>query len=168
MRYPIIISYFVIGFLLQGTLLNKIAILGVTPNLILCLVITISFFLDDSHIGPIFGIIFGILMDTCYGEYTGVSAIILFGIGVLVAKLPKIINRETPLTIIVVAAGSSLAYGLIYWLIMAILGNSYPFLDMILGQLPISIVYNSFIVLILYLTFPRKRVKHKRRAIYFQ
>ena len=60
MNYRKAIVLFVIAFLVQTSLLNVIMIKGYTPNLLLCLVVTISFLYENKTYGIVLGAIFGI------------------------------------------------------------------------------------------------------------
>ena len=71
---------FFICFIVQSTLLSHFSILGVSPNLILVLLMVFSFYFED-YSGIVFGVIFGIMQDIAFGQVIGFSAFIYFCIG---------------------------------------------------------------------------------------
>ena len=77
MKYWKAAILFTIAFLIQASLLNLVSIGGVTPNLLLCLVVVFSFLYEDELYGIIFGAVFGVAYDICFSSVTGYTAIAL-------------------------------------------------------------------------------------------
>jgi len=165
MKYQYAIIAFATAFLLQSTVLNIFSIFGYTPNLLLCLVILISFLYEHNYKGITLGVIFGLLSDLCFGQYVGIAAIgyLLVGMGVLFTK--EILNRENFGAVIIVTGFSTIVYNLIYWTISRLLGSPYTFVYMIKGQ-PFWIAFNMLVISIAYFTLIGKVTKHRRDRYY--
>ena len=61
MKIRIAALLFMGAFLIQGSLLNLISVMGFTPNLLLCLVITLTLLYESEHaiyLGAAFGILY--------------------------------------------------------------------------------------------------------------
>lgn len=157
MRFAVII--FLVAFILQGTVLNLFSIYGATPNLILCLVAVFSFLYEDNN-GLTLGVVFGLLIDSCMGQYVGVSALSYLIVSLIVINLRETINKENLASVIIVSVGATLIFNFIYFIIYACLGSTYTLLYWLKLQ-PIYIIYNSAVVFILYLIFIKKVVKYR-------
>ncbi len=157
MRFAIII--FLVALFIQGTLLNLFSLYGATPNLLLCLVIIFSFLYEDYN-GLILGVVFGLLADLCMAQYMGVSAFAYLVVGLIIMILRETINKENIISIIIVSIGSTFLFNLIYFIINACFGSVYSIVYWIKVQ-PMYIIYNSAVILILYLIFIKKVVKYR-------
>lgn len=156
-RYAIII--FLVAFFMQGTILNLFSVYGTTPNLILCLVVIFSFLYEDNN-GLILGVVFGLLTDLCMTHYMGATAFCLLVVSLLVSLLRENINKENIISIIIVSIGSTVIFNLIYFVINMCFGSIYSITYWLKLQ-PLYIIYNSAIVLILYLIFIKRVVKYR-------
>jgi len=165
MKYRYAICLFLVAYIIQTTLMNIVSIAGVTPNLLLCLVVIFSFLYDDRYYGLVLGVIFGLLYDIAFTQYVGIAALafLIISLGIMFASV--IMNREVVLSIIIVGASATVVYTLIYWAIMAMLGSNYSFVFM-LRFLMISVGYNTVVVLILYLLMIRKVIRHYQDRYY--
>jgi len=159
MKYRYAICLFTAAFIIQTTLMNVVGIFGVTPNLLLCLVVIFSFLYVDNNYGLVLGVIFGLFYDVCFSEYTGIAALAFFIISLSIMLVNVATNREAVLSVLLVSAGATVLYTLIYWSIMSMLGSSYSFLYMI-KKLPLYVLYNTAIVLILYYSMIKKVIRH--------
>ena len=144
MQYLYIFFAFFTSFILQSTILKSVAIFGVTPNLILILVIAVSFIFKEKY-GLLFGVLFGFVQDICFGNIVGISSLMLFLIGCFVSELKRYIYQDNLFTIGVISIVSVTGYHFLFWCIIALFGNNYHFMLM-LQKLPIQIVYNSVLI----------------------
>jgi rod shape-determining protein MreD len=142
-----------------------ISIAGVTPNLLLCLVVIFSFLYDDKNYGIVLGVIFGLLYDIAFTGHVGVSALLFLIISLSILFASVIINKEVVFSVIIVAVLSTTAYVFMYWGIMALMGSNFSFLFM-LRFLPIHILYNVIVVLILYFLMIRKVIRYYQDRYY--
>ncbi len=159
MKYRYAIIVFFLAFVVQGTFLNTIGINHITPNLILCLALSLSFLYEDEYCGVILGIVFGLLTDICYSRYVGIASLgyLLLCMGTILIK--EILNKENIASILIVTAAGTFLYNIYYWAVMHLLGSSYGIL-FVLKQQPIAIAYNLAVVFIIYRVLIKKVVKY--------
>ena len=165
MKYKYAFLLFLVAFLLQTTLLNIIGVFGVTPNLLLCLVIIFSFLYDEEYHGLVFGVLFGLLYDICGAQYIGISAIGFMVIALAIMLINIVLNKELVVSIILITIAGTWLYQSLYWVIMAMLGSQYSYLYM-LRRLPLHILYNTVITTILYYALIKKVIKHHKDRYY--
>lgn len=159
MKYRYGFIAFLTAFLLQSTILHNLSLFGIAPNLILVLVIAFSFLFDELH-GAVFGILFGLLQDVLFSDLVGISAAGYFLVALAVTEAKKILYKDNYLSVIFISAGGTLAYNVIYWAISRIFGGIHQFLFMLAKQ-PVSILYNTALVIIVYWVIVRKVIKYR-------
>ena len=160
MNYKKAFIIFLAALLLQGSFINIISVFGVTPNLILCLVVIFSFLYNDRYYGIVYGIVFGIMYDICFMQYTGTSALAFFGIAFVILFLSDILNRENLATILLITGAVTVVYNLFIWVMYFFFGSNMSILYM-LAKLPIMVVLNVLLVFIMYQVFIRKVVRFR-------
>jgi len=165
MNYRYATCLFLIAFIIQTTLMNMISIAGVTPNLLLCLVVIFTFLYDDKNYGIIFGVIFGLLYDIAFTGHVGIAAFLFLIISLSIMFASVVINKEVILSVIIVIVLSTVAYVFMYWGIMALLGSNASFMLM-LRFLPIHILYNTIVVLIIYFLMIKRVIRHYQDRYY--
>lgn len=143
------------AFLLQCTVFNAIAVLGVTPNVILMMTVVYSFFFQKMD-GLVIGVIFGILQDMLCGQIIGISALIYLILGMLLKLMRTTVFKDNRILLLFVVIFSTLFYALAYWLLSCIMLQTGLSLLYSLKRVPISIVMN-FIVLLLIIPIAKKR-----------
>ena len=166
LKYKYSFILFLIGFILQSSVMHHISIFGVTPNLILCLVIIFSFLYDDDH-GIVFGLIFGLIQDICFSEIIGVAAISYLLIALLCLELNRYLYKESLISILIVSSIGTISYGLFYWGIIKMLGSEYEFIYMLKME-AILLIYNGIVMLIMYLIMSRRVIKHQSDRYIYQ
>lgn len=165
MKYRFIIPVFLCAFLLQGTLINAFAILGATPNLILCAMISIVFMYRDSFGTVVTACVFQCLCDLTLGIFAGPGAIAIFLVGIAVLFASEELNKEHFGTMLMVSAASTLCYNLIFFGITWLLGGNYSFVYVLKLQ-PLYIAYNLAVCSIAYLLLIRRVVKYRQDRFY--
>jgi rod shape-determining protein MreD len=167
MSYKKAILLYGIALVIQFSLLNIFSINGVTPNLILCLMIFITYKYNDGFKPALVAIPFALLSDLMGGQYVGVSALVLLLLGLTVNYLGRGLNRETISTLFAVSAFGTVFYNFLYWLILTTLGNSTTILNL-LKFLAIALPANLLVILIVFFVYTRiyrKRVRPTGYAI---
>jgi len=159
MKYGYAIALFAVAFIIQTTLMNVIGINGATPNLLLCLVVILSFLFDERNYGLVLGMVFGLLYDICFSQYVGVAALSFLVISLSVMIINFFMNKETVFSVITISVGATVIYSLFYWGVMAMLGSGYSFLYM-LKNLPLYILYNTAVVTMLYYLMIKKVIRY--------
>ncbi len=159
MKYRYIFVAFLAAFLLQSTVIHNISLFGVAPNLILILVIASSFLFDEPH-GIIFGIIFGLLQDIIFSDMIGISSACYFLVALAVTEAKRYLYRDNYLSVIFISIGGTLGYNMMYWAISGLFGGIHQFLYMLAKQ-PVSILYNTALLFMLYWIIVRKVIKYR-------
>ena len=113
MRYLKAGATFLVAFLIQGSLLNLISIGGHTPNLLLGLVVIISFLYEKELHGLLYGAVFGLLYDMCYSDVIGPTPIALVLTAVLVILMRYYANVENSVSMSGVSVISFVFYYII-------------------------------------------------------
>jgi rod shape-determining protein MreD len=150
---------FLIGFILQSTVLHNIQLFGVTPNLILILVIAFSFLFEEKH-GLVFGILFGVLQDMLFSPIIGISSAAYFGVALMASIARKYLYRDNFLSVISIAAIGTLGFNLIYWGLSSIFGGTYDVVYFLLRQ-PVALIYNTLILAFLNWFLIRKVIRYR-------
>lgn len=143
------------SFLVQCTLLNYMAVFGVTPNILLVLTIIYSFFFKKMD-GIAFSVIFGLIQDLFFGQIVGISSLIYLAVGVFLKMMRSVVYRDNKLLLILVTAVVTLFFTSAYWALNSMMLQADMSLVYWLKSVPVSIVYN-YIVLLLLLPVARKR-----------
>ncbi len=130
-----------------------------SPNLMLCLVVIFSFLIDGYH-GVVFGILFGLLNDFCFGEIIGIGPFSYFLSALVCIEMKRYLYKDSLISLFLVSLGGSSVYALVYFGLYKMLGYAYDFVY-VLEKNGVMIVYNMMITLILYLILSRKVIKHR-------
>lgn len=154
MSYKKAAVFYGIAFVLQFSLLNLFSIDGVTPNLILCLMIFIAYKYNDGFRPALLAIPFALASDLIGGQYVGVSALVLFLLCLAVSYFGRDLNRETPWTLLTVSGIGTVLYYFLYWLILTVLGNPGTFIGL-LKFLMFALPENLVAISIAYVVFTR-------------
>lgn len=140
----------VICFLLQCTLFKALSLASISPNLLI--VITSSFgFMRGKKEGMWIGLSCGLLIDIMYGSgILGFYGIIYMYIGYLNGFFHKIFFQDDVKLPMMLITGSTLAYGIVVYVMMFLLRNRLNFIYY-LGKIIIpETIYTLFITIILY------------------
>ena len=158
MKYRYATCLFLAAFVVQTTLVNVIGVFEATPNLLLCLVIILSFLYDENNCGLVLGVVFGLLYDICFSEYVGIAALAFLIISLSVMLVNIVMNKEAIFSVIIIAVAATVIYSLFYWCVTAMLGSGYYFVYM-LKFLPMYILYNTVVVILLYLLMIKRVIR---------
>jgi len=167
MSYKKAVLLYGIALVLQFSLLNIFSINGVTPNLILCLMIFITYKYNDGLRPALVAIPFALLSDLMGGQYVGVSGLGLFLLALIVNYYGRSLNRDSIWTLLTVSAIGTVIYNVIYWLIMITLGNASTILDL-LKFLAFAVPANLLVVLFAFFVYTqiiKRREKPKSYGI---
>ena len=152
---------FLTAFFVQTSLLNLLSIAGCTPNLILCMVVVLSFLYENEMYGVVFGAVFGLLYDICYSSVIGPTAISLVLVAILILVLREYANIENIVNMWVISAVSIVLYYGLNWGLFHMAGNPIGIVYVI-KDLPGVFLYSLAVVTLIYLILIRKAVKHRR------
>ena len=110
-RYFILFLISIMCFFLQCTILRKIALASVSPNLLLILPASIGY-LYGSREGMFIGFCCGILIDLFYGNFIGLYALLYLYIGYLNGYFRDFYFEKGLRTPLIFIGLSDLFYGL--------------------------------------------------------
>ncbi|MGN1319024.1 MAG: rod shape-determining protein MreD [Lachnospirales bacterium] len=169
MKQIIYLFLVLIIFIIQTTFLNVISIVGIKPNILLLLVITIGF-LKGENDGLFVGCLAGLLHDSYFATYIG-GNIFLYGIiGFLVGYLCRDFFKGNVVTPLLVAAVATMFYGIgSFVLIILLRGFTNIGYYMFIRTIP-EVIYNCLFMIIVYaIAFSinsrlETKVKHKRKV----
>lgn len=152
---------FLVAFLVQTSLLNAFSIGGYTPNLLLCLVIVLSFLYEDEMYGIVFGAIFGLLYDICFGTFVGPTAIALVVTAFCIILTREFANIENVVNLWIVSVISFTGYYVLNWILLRIAGNPIG-LPVVFSTLPWVTLYSLVVITVMYKILIKKVVRYHR------
>jgi rod shape-determining protein MreD len=137
------------ALLLQVALAPYIAIAGIIPNILVLVVITLSFVEGPSR-GAIAGFVAGLLLDFLSTGPIGAWALVLSVTGYLAGMLQENLFAEGWLAPVTVAVIAALAADLSYLVVLTVLGVAPAFWQSLGGVVLPRAVYNAVLVLLAY------------------
>lgn len=164
MKTRYVVFIFIAALAVQSTVLRYVAVNGVSPNLLLCLVIVFAFLYDEPY-GIAFGAVFGVLLDLHFGMYVGISGISFMSAAVAMTLLKKYLNHELVLPAVVGGLIGSALNSVVYWGLYKIAGVPHT-LAYILKMQPTVIIYNVVLVVILHLILRQGVIRHRKDLYY--
>ena len=145
MSFKRVLLYFIIAFLMQLSLVNLISFRNMGPDLVMCLMIAITFLYDDGYRSIPVALFFGLLLDICAHQFVGVTPLIYLVVGIFAAAARIWLNAEKFVTMAVTGAIATVIYETLYFAAMKMLadpiGGGY-----VLIREPVFIVYNVVIL----------------------
>lgn len=90
----LLILLFILIFTVQITILNKIKLFGITPNLILVTVVMVALWYN-IYVSSIFALLSGIITDILFSFSIGKSLVIYLVIAILINTISKIYRKES-------------------------------------------------------------------------
>ncbi len=137
------------AFVLQVMIAPHIAIFGVTPNLLLLVVITLAF-VEGSSAGATVGFIAGILMDLLSTGPIGAWALVMSVTGYLSGSLTRNLFAEGWLAPVTIGVITALVADFAYLVVVTVIGVGPAFWPA-LGRLVLPrAVYNAVLVMLFY------------------
>lgn len=153
MRLPLYILLFLAALLLQLTVIPLFSINGVTPDIILILVIAVSLQKGRTW-GVVAGFLAGVLYDILGTGFVGVSSF-ANAVSAYVAGFFGGEQLERGFLVVTLLLFFSLfVHDMLYFLILSI-GSSVGFFQILLRQILPQTIYTSTFMIILHLLSPR-------------
>jgi len=159
LKYRYSFFIFFIAFILQTTVMNHFRVFEMSPNLILCLVVIFSFLYEGYH-GIIFGLVFGLVIDVCFAEIIGISAMCNFTVALISVWLKRYFYKDSRISISIVSALGTAVYALLYWSVNRMLGSGTDFLY-VMQKEAVLLIYHIVIILAVYQAVSRRVIKHQ-------
>lgn len=150
MRYFSYFCVLILNLILQSTLFEHIAIVGVKPNTMLIIVVSIALMRGEIE-GAVVGAFAGLLQDCFFSFYIGSYVFLGMMLGYLCGVLCKSLYRENFIVPIIVVAVATMIFEFCYYAINILLQGYtqlwYFFRTVMLPE----IVYNAIVTIFLYL-----------------
>lgn len=164
MRYYKAVIIFFIAFIIQTTVLSNVLVLGISPNILLCLTVVFTY-LYDQNFGLVCGLIFTLLIDFTTSMVVGVETftVALACIPVVIVRMIFNPERTVPCALLAVAATFINIFGV--WALYNISGVSAN-ISSSLSMLPGSLFCNVILTIVLHLFFVRTIIRHKKDRNY--
>ncbi|MRS11563.1 MAG: rod shape-determining protein MreD [Actinobacteria bacterium] len=137
------------ALVLQVMLAPHLAIGGVTPNILLLVVITLSF-VEGPSAGAIAGFVAGLLLDLLSTAPVGAWALVLSAVGYTGGMLQENLFAEGWLAPVTVAIVAALLADSAYLLALTILGVGPAFWESLVRAVLPRALYNSVLVIVAY------------------
>ena len=160
-----------VNFILQSTVFQYIAIMGIMPDSALVIVVAVAILIGNRR-GVIVGAAAGIMQDIVYGKPVGITALSYMLTGYFVGEYSGKVFKERLVVPVFFTAGATLLKYFIGIFFSYVLGVPIIISVYIRHYIPVELIYNcavsAFLYRALYLTcsrdstFPRVKAKKKR------
>lgn len=160
MKNRIVFIILTLVFIIETTLIPHVRILDVTANLLFCFMI-IFVYLYDKVSCIISGTVFALMRDIVIEPVSGIGALNIFGVALLIYFIRGFFNRENLATVLLFSVAGTAVYNLGYWILLKVAGYNSSFLFM-LSKLLVMIILNTITVTILYFIFIRKITRYRK------
>ena len=138
-----------IAAILQAALAPHMAILGVTPNFLLLVVVTLAM-VEGSTPGAVAGFVAGLVFDLLGSGPIGPGALVFTGVGYFAGTLANNIFARSWLMPVSVVFVASLLAELVYGGLLAIIGVETQFLGIVFRIVLPGAIYNTVLAVLVY------------------
>ncbi len=145
MSFKRVLLLFAVCFLAQLSVVNLITFRNYGPDLIMCMMIAITYLYDDGYRSIPFALVFGLLLDVCAHQYIGITPLIYLIVGIIATAARIWLNAEKLVTKAVTGEVCTVVFQTLYAIAMKILGDPAGFLH-IIGKEPVFIIYNVLVL----------------------
>lgn len=114
MRVLVIGAVLVLGVILETTTISRVALFGVAPNLMLCIIVSYAILRGDTE-GSVAGFVGGLLMDITLGQAMGLFAMLGLLVGYFCGKPFRDFYRESYLLPMVPAGVMAVFFGMVLY-----------------------------------------------------
>ncbi|SFB67889.1 rod shape-determining protein MreD [Butyrivibrio sp. YAB3001] len=138
-----------VSFILQTTVFRRIDFGGITPNLLLIVVVSSAFIKGDKT-GLLVGFFSGILVDIFFGSYLGFFALIYMYLGFIVGKFHEVFfsqNIAIPIFFITI---TDFVYGFICYVLMFLFRTRFNIGYYMMSVIVPEMVYTALIAIFYY------------------
>ena len=145
MSFKRVLLLFALCFLAQLSVVNLITFRNLGPDMIMCMMIAITYLYDDGYRSIPFALVFGLLLDVCAHQYIGITPLLYLVVGIIATAARIWLNAEKLVTMAVTGAVCTVVFQTLYAIVMKILGDPAGFLY-IIGKEPVFIIYNVLVL----------------------
>lgn len=136
-------------YYLQSNFFSWFNIAGVMPNLFVILTLFIGLF-SSRTMGTAYGVGIGLMLDLLLGNQIGIYAVTLGMIGFLAAIFDKNFSKDSRMTIMFMALGSTIIGEVFSYLLKYIFLTTHVEIIDFISILIVEIIYNLLLTIILY------------------
>lgn len=170
MRYFITAIILIINLILQSTLFEYIAIIGIKPNTAIIIIVSIAFMRGEIE-GAFVGLTTGILQDSFFSSFIGIHAFLGMATGFLCGKLYRGFYKENFIIPISLTIISTLLYEIFYYILSILLRGYTNFLyflnKIILPEVVYTAIFSILVYQILYFINKKLEVKENLKRKLF-
>ena len=145
----LLVLTFILIYLLHSNFFMGFRIVGVMPNLFVIFILFIGLYANKT-MGPLYGVICGLLLDSFIGERLGINAIMLGIIGLIGVIFDRNFSKENRITLIIMIIISTIIFEMGCYVLTSIINKTNMDMVTFIQILLIECVYNSIMTLILY------------------
>jgi rod shape-determining protein MreD len=138
-----------VAAVLQASLAPHMTIMGVTPNFLLLVVVTLAM-VEGATPGAVAGFIAGLVFDLLSSGPIGPGALVFTIVGYLAGTLAFNMFSESWVMPVTVVGLASLAFGLLYGGLLAFMGTEQDVLGIILRLAVPEAVYDTLLALLVF------------------
>ena len=149
MSFKRVLLLFAVCFLAQLSVVNLITFRNLGPDLIMCMMIAITYLYDDGYRSIPFALVFGLLLDVCAHQYIGITPLIYLLVGIIATAARIWLNADKLVTMAVTGAVCTVVFQTLYAIVMKILGDPAGVLYIIEKE-PIFIIYNVLVLSVMF------------------
>lgn len=132
-----------IVFLLQSTIVQKISVYDIIPNLNIIVLVLLAIHFNDKTI-VLYALSSGLLQDLYTSPYIGINIMLYLIISLLLIRFESVFNKTNIISpIFLIALGSSL-YNILYFVVLKVLNlnfSIYRLFDILIIELSINIIF---------------------------
>lgn len=144
-RVGAIVGLVIVALAVQSTLLAKATLLGVIPQLVLVVVVSIAY-LEGDRVGVASGFMGGLLQDLLLpGSIAGLTALVYTLIGYSVGKFRQLTTSETVWLPVAAVAGASALAEIGYAALAISLGQEWVSLGFTLQVTGLVVLYDTLV-----------------------
>lgn len=149
MRIIVIAAVLVVGVLLETTMVSRMAIFGVSPDLMLSIIVSYSILRGDTE-GAIAGLTGGLLMDVALGQAMGLFAMLGLLVGYFAGKPFRDFYRESYLLPMFITGILAVVYGFVLYMFNTLtIAYVNMLIHMVTVVLPVA-VYTMIVSIVVY------------------
>ena len=147
----LVLAYFslIVALILQTTLVKEIAIFGVSPMLVMVLVVCFSL-MNDSVPSAIFAVVAGLMLDVLGSRTLGLNALMMLYLSLGVSTVGREFFQDTLRSAIILVFVGTLLYETIYFILNFLVFGSGHFWYVLWRVTLVEAVYNAVLAILVY------------------
>ena len=146
------ILLYIVAILLQVFVIDSKNLFGVTPSIIVAVVI-VSSLLNDIKISTIYNLLMGLFLDFLYKNEFGIYTLGFVIISVIIGFINKNYRKESKLSLIYITFLGTCIFEIYKYLVYTIILSSTISIFFLIFQIIISFILNVVITFIIYNVF---------------